>query len=220
MKLTILGASGGVGRELVLQAAASGHQVTALVRSSAPFQAPDAVRVLAGQALDADTLREAIRGSDAVLSAVGQRRAGKSPWGRLLSPPDLMAGVARHLVEVMPVVGVGRLLVVSAGGVRESRSQLTGATRWLVGLGKIAVSYRDLAAMEETLETSTLDWHAVRPVTLVDGPATGRAGPVERYRLTSTIRRADVAAWMLAAVQRPEPFREHVVLLGGQSLSR
>ena len=37
MKLTILGASGGIGRQLVQQAVTLGHEVTALVRSSTPF---------------------------------------------------------------------------------------------------------------------------------------------------------------------------------------
>ena len=213
-KLTILGASGGIGRQLVQQAVTLGHEVTALVRPPTPFDAPPAVRVLRGDALNVDTLRDAVRGSDAVVSALGQRRAGLSPWAELLSPRDLIARITHHLVEVMPDVGVSRIVVVSAGGVRESRLQLTTPTRWLLGLGNIAVGYRDLAAMEKTLEASTLDWLAVRPVTLVDSPTTRRAGPVEKYRLPSTIRRADVAAWMLEAVVRPEPFRHHVVLLG------
>jgi uncharacterized protein YbjT (DUF2867 family) len=68
--------------------------------------------------------------------------------------------------------------------------------------------------MEDILAASTLDWLAVRPVTLADGPPNGRAGPVARYTFRSTVRRADVAAWMLLALERPEPYSEHTVLLG------
>ena len=101
MKLTILGASGGIGCQLVQQAVTLGHEVTALVRSSTPFDAPPAVRVLRGEALNAHTLRDAIRGSDAVVSALGQRRAGLSPWAQLLSPRDLMAGCSRSIEATM-----------------------------------------------------------------------------------------------------------------------
>ncbi len=61
---------------------------------------------------------------------------------------------------------------------------------------------------------ASLDWVAVRPVTLVDGPPTGRAAPVERYGLLDRVRRADVAAWMIAAVESPERGTAHTPLLG------
>jgi uncharacterized protein YbjT (DUF2867 family) len=80
--------------------------------------------------------------------------------------------------------------------------------------GNIAVAYRDLERMEHILAGSALDWVAVRPVTLADGPPTGRARPVPRYGLTSTIRRSDVAAWMLGALERTAEFAERTVLLG------
>jgi hypothetical protein len=54
----------------------------------------------------------------------------------------------------------------------------------------------------------------VRPVTLVHGAPTGRARPVTRYGFTSSVRRSDVAARMLQALERREPFSERTVLLG------
>ena len=76
------------------------------------------------------------------------------------------------------------------------------------------MAYRDLAKMEETFANSSLDWCVVRPVTLVNGAPRKPARRVERYGLTSHIRRSEVAAWMLAAVERPTPFADRQVLLG------
>ncbi|MDQ1579286.1 MAG: hypothetical protein QOD05_61, partial [Microbacteriaceae bacterium] len=42
MKLTIFGASGGIGRQLVRQALAGGHTVTAVVRDPARLEVRDA----------------------------------------------------------------------------------------------------------------------------------------------------------------------------------
>ena len=214
MKLAILGASGGCGTALVAQAVAAGHEVTAVVRPSSPFQASPEFLVRRGDVLDPTFLRTVLAGSDAVLCCLGLRRAGKSPWAQLLSPANLMAQVAERLTTVMPELGIGRLIAISAAGVRESLVQLTAPVRWMVRQGNVGVAYRDLAEMERKLEASSLDWLAVRPVTLINGMATGRAAPVPRYGLTSTIRRADVAAWMLTAAGQQTPHTSRTPMLG------
>ena len=120
----------------------------------------------------------------------------------------------RALVPAMERAGVSRLVAISAGGVGDSAAQLTATVRWLVTRGNIAVAYRDLERMESVLRESTLDWLVVRPVTLADGPPAGRARPVARYGATSRVRRSDVAAWMLDALERRDRFAERTVLLG------
>lgn len=214
MKLTILGASGGCGTALVAQAVAAGHEVTAVVRPGSSLQAPPDIHLRRGDVLDPEFLHAVLAGSDAVLCCLGLRRAGKSPWARLLSPANLMAQVAERLTTVMPELGIGRLVAISAAGVRESLAQLTAPVRWMVRQGNVGVAYRDLAEMEQMLEDSSLDWQTVRPVTLIDGRATGRAAPIRRYGLVSTIRRADVAAWMLAAASQPTPYMSRTPMLG------
>jgi hypothetical protein len=105
-------------------------------------------------------------------------------------------------------------MAISAGGVGDSVHQLTWPVKRLIRAGNLGVAYRDLADMEGTLANSSLDWCAVRPVTLVNGTPRRPALPVQRYRLTSLIRRSEVAAWMLDAVERPTQFADRQVLLG------
>jgi uncharacterized protein YbjT (DUF2867 family) len=214
MKLLILGASGATGRWLVRLAAQAGHDVTALVRPSTPFDAPAGVRVIRGEVLDPAIIATAVENKDAVASCLGIRRASKFPWAPILSPPDFTARVASALIPAMSHAAVRRVVAISAGGVAESITQLTTPVRWMVGAGTIGVAYRDLADTERLLSASRLDWLAVRPVTLVDGPPTGRVGKVEKYGLFSIVRRADVATWMLGALARPTPYVEQTVLLG------
>ena len=201
MRLLVLGASGGVGNWLV-RLGALRHDVTALVRPGATFEAPANVVVKRGDPTDAAMLADAVAGQDAVLSALGLRRAGKSPWAPLRSPADLTRRVTERLIPAMRQHEVTRVAVVSAAGVGDSFARCSWPVRKLVSTANVGVAYRDLAAMEGALAASDLDWLAVRPVTLVDGQPTGAARPVERYGLASTIRRADVAAWMLNAVER------------------
>ena len=221
MRLLVLGASGGCGRWLVRLAADGGHRVTALVRDGSDAAAPAGVTVRRGDAADAATLDAAVAaiagdaGADAdaaddgaaddvaVLSCLGLRRAGKSPWAPLRSPPDLTARVTRLLLPAMRRHGVRRVVALSAAGVGDSLAHCSWPVRRLVAAGNVGVAYRDLAAMEAVLAAGDAAWIVARPVTLVDGAPTGGARQVARYGLTSIIRRADVAAWMLAAAEQP-----------------
>jgi uncharacterized protein YbjT (DUF2867 family) len=214
MNLLILGASGRCGVWLTRLAAEQGQAVTAVVRDPSRFAAPPGVTVVRGEATDPATFDRVVPGHDAILSALGQRRAGLFPWSRRLSPDDLMQQVMTGLVPAMERHRVRRLVAISAAGVADSYSRCSWSVRRMVRAGNIGVGYRDLEAMEGRLADSSLDWLAVRPVILVDGEPTHRARPVDRFGLFSRVRRSDVAAWMLDAVGRAEPFAERRAMLG------
>lgn len=219
MRVLVLGASGGCGRWLARIATARGHDVTALVRAAPQSdEVRDALggaRIIEGNVLDPQALERAVRGQQIVLCALGIRRAGRSPWAPLQSPPDFVATAVRGLIPAMQRAGIARLSVISAAGVGDSVAHLSWAVQRLIGLGNVAVAYRDLAAMEALLPPSGLEWQVVRPVTLVEGSATGAARPVDRYTMLSTIRRADVAHWMMEqAESRAAAAAPRFVLLG------
>jgi len=73
MKLTIVAATGGIGRQVLDQATAAGHEVTAVVRS--PKMLPPDVSTIAVDLAAADpaALEYAFSGADAVLSGLGRR---------------------------------------------------------------------------------------------------------------------------------------------------
>jgi hypothetical protein len=68
-------------------------------------------------------------------------------------------------------------------------------------LGRVG---QDLRAMEEELASSGLDWYAVRPVKLTDGPLTGQVQASGRFVMKS-VSRADVAWHILALAGDPAP---------------
>ena len=215
MDLLIVGASGQCGQWVVRLARERGHIVTALVRAGADFKAPEGVRTLRGDILEPSTVESAMIGVEAVISCVGlRRRSSWFPWSRLSSPTDLTTRVVRIMIDGMRSTGVRRIIVISAAGVGESSASLSPAVRVLLRQGSIGTAYRDLEGMEALLAQSGLDWLAVRPVTLTQGALSGRAGEIDRFRLASRVRRADVAAWMLDAVVKAGPFTRHAVMLG------
>src|SRR5687768_320974 len=60
MRILILGASGGCGRWATQLAVNAGHQITAFIRPTTPFQSPPGVVVQRGNALDPSDLERAV----------------------------------------------------------------------------------------------------------------------------------------------------------------
>lgn len=74
MKLTVFGATGGIGREIVRQALGAGHEVTAVVRDPARLSVTgDRLEVFRDDLTDPEKVRSAVAGRDVVLSGLGAR---------------------------------------------------------------------------------------------------------------------------------------------------
>ena len=202
MRLIVFGASGGCGSQLVRQAAARGHQVTAVVRSATPYEPPEGVAVVRGDVLDASFVTAAVPGHDAVASCVGIRYA--SPWSRRESADDFISRATINIVSAMKAAGLRRLSVVSAAGVGDSRPTRNPMIRFLIATSNVGVGYADLDRVEEVLHGSGLEWQAVRPIRLNGQAGTGRARITDRFPAAASIPRADVAAFMLGELERPQ----------------
>lgn len=203
MKITVLGATGGIGGEVVRQAVERGWQVTAVVRDPSRLTTPADV-VVAGLH-EQDKLTAAIEGRDAVISALGARDR---------KPTTVCADGARAALAA----GAKRLLVVSASGLDSDGDGVF--TRTLVKPMLNAVlkhGYRDMRAMEDLVMASSVDWTVVRPPMLLNGPRTGavKSRLDGNVRGSYTIRRADVAAYLLDAVADPTLVRAKVSIAHG-----
>ena len=72
MKLVVFGATGGTGREVVMQALNAGHEVTAVARNPAAMPVQhEHLQVLRGDVLAPETLSQAVHGQAVVIFAVG-----------------------------------------------------------------------------------------------------------------------------------------------------
>lgn len=198
MKITVFGASGGIGGHVVRQALDGGHRVTAVLRQGAKFDlAADQLRVVRVPNLeDAEVLLPALEGADAVVSGVG-------PRGRKDGP--VASNATRTVLWALEHAGVRRFVAVSAvpvGPVPAGESFLNRRVI-LPLIGAIARDvYVDLAAMEAEINHSSLDWTIVRPPKLVNKPLTGRYRTKVGGNVTRgySISRADVAHLMLSVL--------------------
>lgn len=202
MRLVVLGASGGCGRELVRQASAAGHSVVAIVREHSVLDVPQGVEVRRGSLDDPAFLREAFRGADVVLSAVGLKISSLAPWAKP-EDPTVLSRTTPNVIAAMKAEGVHRIIAISAGGVGDSLVSMPWVFRMLIRATALKIAYAELEKMEALLASSGLDWCCPRPTGLTDGPVTSAVREDPTLTGRATISRADVAAWILARSQSP-----------------
>ena len=210
MKVLVFGATGATGRELVKQALERGHSVGAFVRDPAKFEIEHAnLTSLVGNVAEYALVEHAVRGSDAVVSALG---SGNS----LRSDPPLIDGV-RHIIRAMDTAGVRRLVYLSMLGVDGSGKQLGWVDRYIVLPLLLRNVLADHAAKERLIKQSALDWVVVRPPRLTAGPYTGnyRSGKdVRASGFSASISRADVAHFMLSQLASDQYVHRTPAVLG------
>jgi uncharacterized protein YbjT (DUF2867 family) len=194
MKLAILGASGGTGRELVQQALARGHEVSALVRDPARsgFDPHPRLRLVRVDVYDPSSLRQALGADVTLLSALGIGKGGR---------PSVLTAGARAVVIARPA----RVIWLGAFGTGQTASHGGWAVRMLLAL-VLGKEVPDKVEADTTvLRAGGTVFHAGP---LGQGPvATTRRtvapDDVPRRLFPASVNRATVAAAMLDEAESP-----------------
>jgi putative NADH-flavin reductase len=193
MRLLVIGATGGTGRQIVAQALERGHDVTAFVRSPRRLRIEHPrLAVAIGDVLDQQSAEAAVQGQDAVLSALGHNR-----W---LYPTRILSAGTANVLRAMASQGVRRFVCETALGVGDSIGRLGLYYTLFVIPVILPWYYWDKGRQERLVRASPLEWVLVRPGALTNGRRRGvyRHGPrVGSFLWTVRISRADVAAFML-----------------------
>ncbi|RYH02360.1 NAD-dependent epimerase/dehydratase family protein [Salipiger sp. IMCC34102] len=196
MKLAVFGAKGAVGRKLIDQALAKGHEIVALEPTWDDAEPPAGVTPQTCDVLK-DDIGPHLEGCDAVLSCLGVGNA----VGTLLDPPPLYTRGTSNILAGMHKAGVSRVVVISATFVAaRDRGPLHFRVPAMAALHNVI---EQMAEMEALLRASDTEWTAVRPGWMMDGP------PTDDYVVTPDVipqdliraRMADVAQLMLACVE-------------------
>lgn len=194
-KILVLGATGPTGRHIVSQALARGYDVTILVRS--PEKAADmkGAKIVFGDARDEKALRKAVRGRDAVISALG---TPASPFREV----TLLSTATRTLIKAMKAEQVSRLIAITGIGAGDSAGHSGFLFEKVIFPLILRNVYADKNRQEAIIMGSDVDWTIVRPSILTNklGGKTIRALTDLSNFDGGSISRADVATFILNQV--------------------
>jgi hypothetical protein len=165
MNVVLFGASGMIGSRVLAELLARGHKVTVVARDPAKVSATANVKVVKGDALDAESVASAVKGSDAVISSYGPG---------LKDQQKLMAESTQALIAGVKKAGVRRLLMVGGAG-----SLLVAPGVDLIDSGHLPEEYRAIAIAHRDalniLRESDLDWTSLSPAAFIQpGERTGK----------------------------------------------
>lgn len=185
-KVLVVGATGATGKHVVQSLLDRNHQVKAVVRSKERMESllsddaskyGDQLSLTEGSLLDLsdEELNNLVQGTDAVVSCLGHTMDFKGIWGK---PRNLVTDATKRLTDAMKEKAPSsKYILMNSNGVANPNGEdderglferaLLTTLRYTIPPHK---DNEDAAAYLYNLGTSSIQWSAVRPSDLIDGP--------------------------------------------------
>lgn len=201
MRIAVIGASQGVGLELLKIALEEGHEVTALLRDPSRLSIAHArLKIVRGDILEAASVAAATSGQDAVCVCIGIPPTRK--------PVTVFSQGIGNVLAAMKREPHQKLIAVSGIGAGDSKGHGGFFYDRVINPLLLATIYADKDRLESIIKASSVQWLVVRPGFLTNGPRTGKYRVMENLAgvTAGKISRLDVADFMLKQLATPTLF--------------
>ena len=201
MRIAIIGASRGIGAELLKAAIEEGHEVTVLVRDLAKLNiSTPGLKVVTGDILDPSSVAAAIAGQEAICVCVGIPPTRK--------PVDVFSRGIQNILAAIGTESNQKLILITGIGAGDSKGHGGFFYDRIINPLLLGTSYADKDRAESILKASNVDWLIVRPGFLTNGSRTGTYQVIENLSgvMAGKISRADVADFILKQLASPTCF--------------
>ena len=206
MQITIFGASGKTGRLVVQQALSRGYQVVAYDRDATKLSFTDAnLKVVQGQLDDLDMVKQAVTGSQAVLSALG-------PTGKKESDQQISLGMA-NILNALDTLDIKRFIVLSTTSAQDPRdidSMQFKLRRGTIRMGRPS-AYDAIVKYTALVRQSKCDWTLLRIASLLTNASLTKSvqvGYLGRDKFKAKLSLANLAWFMLEQLDSTEFIRQ------------
>ncbi len=195
MTITVFGATGMVGKQIVKQALWKGHNVKAFGRNINKLEIEDdKLELIKGTVFDDEAVENAIKGSDAILSALGGAFDGVDKTRSL--------GI-KKIIEQMKKTGLKRIIAIGGMGVLNTPDGHLIVDSNHYPQQYLPVGKEHLQAFTH-LKASNLDWTFVCPPNIIDAEVTGEYKALANFppEGESRINSGDLALFMISELER------------------
>lgn len=155
MHVAVFGATGIVGKSVVVKLIEQGHTVTVFEEGLNPFTNHPNIRIVQGDSRDASDIVRALEGTDMVISAAG---------GLRMNTETNLALTMRTILAEMEQRGIWRIVVLGDVVAHIEGDQLSRLSQWVYRFYKWVIPkiLRDREDQIRFLQSSKADWTVVR----------------------------------------------------------
>jgi putative NADH-flavin reductase len=208
MKIAIIGASRGIGAELLKAAMQDSHEITALVRDPATLNiSPPGLKIIKGDILNPSSVAAVIAGQEAICICIGIPPTRK--------PVDVFSRGTQNILDAIGKESNQKLILVTGIGAGDSKGHGGFFYDRILNPLLLATNYADKDRAESIVKPSNIDWLIVRPGFLTNGPRTGKYRVIDNLSgvTAGKISRADVADFILEQLASPTHFGKTPLLM-------
>ncbi len=204
--IVVLGANGGIGKQVVLSALSAGHNVTAILRTPGNLQITHPnLQAVQGDIMRPENVEKYLENKDVVVSAIGKNSLKKT---------TLYSQGNKNLIDAMKKAGAIRAFFISASGleINATHSLLVKFATKVILQTLLRNMYADLQLMEKMIKQSDINWTIMRPPKLLDTPETGNyRTAIDKFVINGLkIARADVAHFIINNLANNEIIKKTV----------
>jgi len=207
MKLAIIGASHGIGNQLLKLALKEEHEVTVLLRKPNKLKISDShLHIIKGDILDPSGVAAAVTGQDGICVCIG------IPPGR--KPVKVFSKGIKNVLSSIGDNTEQKLIAITGIGAGDSKGHGGFLYDRVINPLLLKEIYKDKNREEALIKESHSNWMIVRPGFLTNGHRTGKYRVIEDLTgiTAGKISRSDVADFMLEQLKKPTHFGRTLLL--------
>lgn len=202
MKIGIIGASQGIGYNLLNLALEENHQVSALLRNPSKITIEnDRLNLIQGDIRDPEAVQSIVENQDVICICIGIPPTRK--------PVDVFSLGAKNVLKAMESQPSAQKLISITGiGAGETKGHGGFLYDRILNPLLLKTIYQDKDRQEEIIKKSNVEWLIVRPGFLTDGERTGKYDVIDDLTgvKAGKISRLDVADFILKQLAHPTHF--------------
>ena len=169
MRILLLGATKGLGKEILKEAIGLGFEINCLVRNAKKFPIEqNNIRVFEGDATSSIDLENAVQDSKIIISTLNVMRKNLFPWSNITNDKNTISKSSKNIIKISKRKKIKHLISVSAWGVNESLDHIPIWFKLLIKNSNLKYPYIDHGKSEKLLVNSNLNWTILRPSALVN----------------------------------------------------
>lgn len=169
LRILLLGATKGLGKEILKEALSLGFEINCLVRNTKKFPLEqNNIRVFEGDATSSIDLENAVQDSKIIISTLNVMRKNLFPWSNITNDKNTISKSSKNIIEISKRKKIKHLISVSAWGVNESLDHIPIWFKLLIKNSNLKYPYIDHGKSEKLLVNSNLNWTILRPSALVN----------------------------------------------------